>query len=95
MKKTIDVAAIVGQRLMTLDAAAALYRMIEESKEAEIDLDFVNVHSINRDFANEYLARKDICSKLVSETNLSVWIRKVFEEYAANRIAPKAFPASL
>jgi len=88
MKQTIPVISIVGSDLSTIEAAASLCRMAEESSASEIIVDFASVHSIDTIFAREYLTRKEICSKMISEVNLSFWARKALEDCKSSQEEP-------
>ncbi|MEO9319689.1 MAG: hypothetical protein ABI361_03350 [Nitrososphaera sp.] len=89
MKQTIQVSAVVGERPTTAEEAAALCRMIEEARAGQIVLDFAGVHSLGPAFAIEYMERKEICTKIISEINLSFWVQKAVDDAVSELQAPE------
>ena len=56
-----------------------LFDYIESLKESEVVIDFSEVTSITRSFAHQYSLRKKSSKKNISEANMPVNIRKMFD----------------
>jgi len=60
-------------------AADSFFDMLEALKSTEIVVDFDEVESISRSFAHQYVLRKKRSIKKISEINVPLHVKKMFE----------------
>jgi hypothetical protein len=75
----LKVCQIVGSDLATRNGCDNMFKLIEQSQDANITLDFSMVSSISRSFAHEYITKKKLSSKTVSEVNVPVLVEKMLK----------------
>lgn len=84
MFKTIRLSA-VSKNLALRSNANAVFDAIEKAKDKEIVVDFTNINSMSRSFAQQYLMRKAACRKKIIETNISDDVAKMFDLVKSKR----------
>lgn len=75
----LKVSQIVGPDLATRKGCDNLFLIMEKSTNNKVILDFSDIASISRSFAHEYLIKKNVSEKKISEVNLSPFVSKMFE----------------
>lgn len=75
----LKVSQVVGPDLATRNGCDNMFKLIEQSQDANITLDFSMVSSISRSFAHEYIMKKKLSSKTVSEVHVPVSVKKMLE----------------
>ena len=75
----LKVSQAVGPDLATRNGCDNMFKLIEQSQDANITLDFSRVSSISRSFAHEYIMKKRLSSKTVSEIHVPTSVRKMLE----------------
>ena len=75
----LKVCQVVGPDLATRNGCDNMFSLIEQSQDSNITLDFSEVSSISRSFAHEYIIKKKLSSKTVSEIHVPVSVRKMLE----------------
>lgn len=83
---SIVVSAILSQDLVLRYNANVLFDEIEARAEDPITVDFADVRTMTRSFAQEYLSRKAKSPKTISEINVSNNIKEMFRVVA---LAPR------
>lgn len=78
-KNIIAIKDFVSSNLALRDSADRFFDYIELNRQKKIIIDFKNVVSISRSFAQEYLRRKDIANKIILEKNIPENIEKMFD----------------
>ncbi len=61
------------------DTANMFFNIIETRKANHIIIDFSDVKSISRSFAQQYAKRKNVCKKYLEDVNIPDNVRKMFE----------------
>ena len=77
--KIIRISEKVSKDLALRDIADALFDDIESLTESAVVIDFSEVTSIARSFAHQYSLRKKSSKKDISEINMPINIRKMFD----------------
>ena len=77
-KITISIRKAVSVDLALRQLASRFFDKIEALSAAEIVIDFRGVSSISRSFAHEYVSRRAASGKAITETNVPVWVEKMF-----------------
>ncbi len=89
-KKTFHVKNVISEHLVFRDSVSDLFHRIEKSKKNQVVLDFSDVKSISRSFAQEYLEQKKKHTPNIDETNMSPEIKKMFSNIKKHQ--KKSFP---
>ena len=77
--KIIIISEKVSKDLALRDIADALFDDIESLTESAVVIDFSEVTSIARSVAHQYSLRKKSSKKAISEINMPINIRKMFD----------------
>lgn len=92
-QKIIDMAAYIAPVIHSRDAIKLVRSAIEETDEASVVLDFVNVEFISRSAAHELLVLKEGVShddkKEITFINTNSSVTNMLRIVAANRAVPK------
>ncbi len=91
-KETIRVKEIISEHLVFRDSVSDLFSHIKNDKRSQIVLDFSDVKSISRSFAQEYMQQKEKQFPLLHEKNMDPQIKKMF--IAVKKHQKKMFPLS-
>ncbi len=91
--KVIQIADLISKDLALRYNANVLFNIIESYSENHIKIDFSGVLSITWSFAHEYLSRKQKCTKTISEINVPVVVRKMFEVVKAHSMKKLSLPS--
>lgn len=79
MESTIRIDTVLSSDLALRNNANYLFEKIESEHEPKIIVDFSNVRSISRSFADQYVRRKKESKKMITEMNVPVNIAKMFD----------------
>lgn len=79
---------VKSEQLYSRDSADSLFQTIEKNTDARIIVDFSKVETISRSFAQQYLLRKNASNKLVTETNVPEYVRKMLDFVENNKSKP-------
>ncbi|MFG1391187.1 hypothetical protein [Acidiplasma aeolicum] len=60
-------------------SADKLFNYINNIKENDIIIDFINIEGITHSFASQYLNDKNLCKKNIKEINMNDNVMKMFE----------------
>lgn len=77
--KKIFISKKISADLALRDNVIKLFEEIKKSKDQRIIIDFSNVNTITRSFADEYLKRRKQIKKEIVEQNVPSNISKMFE----------------
>ena len=61
---------VVGPDLATRNVCDNLFKLLEQSPKERITMNFSDVSSISRSFAHEYITKRKLTTKIISETNV-------------------------
>ncbi len=61
---------VVGPDLATRNVGDNLFKLLEQSPKERITMNFSDVSSISRSFAHEYITKRKLTTKIISETNV-------------------------
>lgn len=78
-KKSLRVKKIISEHLVFRDSVSTLFQDLKRRKNTNVVLDFSDVKSISRSFAQEYLKQKKNHSFTLKEKNMSPEIKKMFD----------------
>lgn len=76
--KTIKISEVVSPDLALRDTADYFFNMLESIHENKVIINFVDVVSISRSFAHEYISRKTSSKKTIDEINMPQNVDKMF-----------------
>ncbi|MBI5225043.1 DUF4325 domain-containing protein [Candidatus Micrarchaeota archaeon] len=71
------------------DTARSFYGYLEKLADNYIEIDFKDVQSISRSFAQEYLVLKKTSRKHITEKNLPANVKKMFGIVNENKTKPR------
>jgi len=91
-KRSLRVKKTISEHLVFRDSVSTLFQQIKHHKNADVVLDFSDVKSISRSFAQEYLQKKKNHSFPLKEKNMSPEIKKMFD--AVKKHQKKSLPLS-
>ncbi len=74
----------IGLNLVLRDNAVSLFDMVDSSPKCSFEMDFKDVQSISRSFADEYTKRKESSNKRIMERNVPSNVSKMFEIVTRN-----------
>lgn len=72
-------ASLIFEDLTLRDSAVRLFEAIERSPEDCIVIDFEDVRSMSRSFADEYFVRRSSSTKAITEVNVPENVRRMIE----------------
>jgi len=75
----INIVEFLAEDLALRQNVTRLFKRLESDSNTNITLSFKNVKSISRSFAHEYLTRKKTSKKKITETDMPVNVRKMFD----------------
>lgn len=75
----ILITEILSEDLMWRSNAKLLFELVDATETEKVILDFSEVKSITRSFANEYFILKKFTEKTVVEENINSFIRKMLD----------------
>ena len=61
---------VVGPDLATRNVGDNLFKLLEQSPKERITMNFSDVSSISRSFAHEYITKRKLTTKIISETSV-------------------------
>lgn len=76
---TIKIKDVISSDLALRDTANEFFNSIESRKNKKIAIDFSEISSISRSFAQQYLTRKQKSKKEIVDINIPPNINKMFE----------------
>jgi predicted protein tyrosine phosphatase len=77
--KKILIKKILSENLTMRDRCNSFFEIINNSDEEIVEINFKDILFISRSFADEYLNLKSLSSKKISEINLPLNVKKMFE----------------
>ena len=78
-EQIIQIEKQISKNLALRDRANELFEMIEADKHSCFVIDFSNVESISRSFAQEFITRKNESKKNIDVINVPDNVRRMFE----------------
>jgi len=75
----IRISNVISSDLALRNTADSFFDLIESKNANHIIIDFSNVQSISRSFAQQYLKRKHDTKKKIDDINMPDNVRKMFE----------------
>lgn len=76
---TIMIKDSISKDLALRDYAKMFFKFLNSVPDEQITVDFVDVLSISRSFAHEYMQNKEKSAKTIREINVPVNIQKMFD----------------
>jgi hypothetical protein len=74
----IAIAKVLSSNLVLRDTASEFFDEIDALGCSEVTIDFLNVETITRSFAHEYMSRKRMTAKNTIEKNVPLSVQKMF-----------------
>lgn len=78
-QKKIQLVKVISKNLLFRGSADELFNQIDNSDMSEIIIDFRQIQSITRSFAQQYLKNKEQSKKKILDVNIAPTIKKMFE----------------
>jgi len=91
-KRTLRVKKTISEHLVFRDSVSTLFQQIKQHRNTDVILDFSDVKSVSRSFAQEYLKQKKNQSFPLKEKKMIPDVKKMFD--AAKKHQKKSFPLS-
>ena len=77
--KKIQLVKVISKNLLFRGSADELFNQINKFEISEIIIDFRQIQSITRSFAQQYLKNKEQSKKKIIDVNITPTIKKMFE----------------
>ena len=78
-QKKIQLVKVIAKNLLFRGSADELFNQINNFEISEIIIDFQQIQSITRSFAQQYLKNKEQSKKKIIDVNITPTIKKMFE----------------
>jgi Ethanolamine utilization protein EutJ (predicted chaperonin) len=75
----VKIFQVVRPDLATRNGCDKLFELLEQTPEKKITLDFSNVSSISRSFAHQYLRKKNLSKKVISEVHVPILVQRMLD----------------
>lgn len=89
--KIIELQKRLSDNLAFRKSINDIFDSVEMSPENKIIFDFENVRTMSRSFAHQYLLRKKLSKKSISNINISEHVKKMFEVVERNKTDNDSF----